>query len=538
MARTPLLRSIRQLMRDGLAARLSGKPVDVIREERREAAVKNAISRRRFLGGAALGGAALALPRVASASRHQPSIAIIGGGIAGLTCALTLRDKGFDSTVYEASGRVGGRMFSNTSTFASGQVAEWGGELIDTGHTTVRRLARRYGLPLDDLLDAEPAGATETYFFGDQYYAKADADADFLAMADIVLADLDGAGYPTRYDDFTPLGAELDHMSIAQWIDSRVPGGRSSAFGQLLDVAYNIEYGAETNRQASLNLLYLLGFQPDEDHLAMFGESDERFHIRGGNQRLPVAIADDLGDRVRTGQKLLRLRKTSGGRYELTFERGSGCSEVTADIVVMAVPFPIVDGIDTAGAGFDALKRTAIRELGRGRNGKLTIQFEQRAWQGRGPWPGVSAGSTFSDAGYQASWDTTRGQPGREGLLTLFSGGDVTDSMKSTRAFATVADPLVRQDVLRGLTQIGKVYPGLQWNGRATESLYHKAPQAGLAYSYFKVGQYTKFGGYEGARQGNVFFAGEHTSQDFQGYMEGGASTGKAAAREIIADLR
>jgi monoamine oxidase len=536
MARTPLLRSIRQLMRDGLAAKASGKPLDVVREERRQASEAR-VSRRRFLQGSVLGGAALALPRVASARNRQPSIAIVGGGIAGLTCALTLRDKGYSSTVYEASGRIGGRMFSNTSTFG-GQVAEWGGELIDTGHTTVRRLARRYGLPLEDLLAAEPAGSTETYFFEGNYYSKADADADFLAMADIVAADLEGAGYPTRYDDFTPLGAELDHLSIYEWIESRVPGGHTSPLGQLLEVAYNIEYGAETTRQSSLNLLYLLGFQPDEDKLALFGESDERFHIRGGNQRLPAAIAADLGDCVRTGQRLTRLRKSSGGRYELSFDRGSGCSEVHADIVVLAIPFPTLDAVDTSGAGFDSLKRTAIRELGRGRNGKLTLQFERRGWRGTGPWPGVSSGTTFSDSGYQASWETTRAQPGQAGLLTLFSGGNGTDAKKSNRAFATAADPLVRQDIDRGLLQLSKVYPNLRWNGRGTESLYHLSPQAGLAYSYFKVGQYTKFAGYEGAPQGNVFFCGEHTSQDFQGYMEGGASTGKETALAVVDEIR
>ena len=53
--------------------------------------------------------------------------------------------------MYEASGRVGGRMFTNTDYFAGGQVAEWGGELIDTGHRTIRRLAQRFHLPLDDL---------------------------------------------------------------------------------------------------------------------------------------------------------------------------------------------------------------------------------------------------------------------------------------------------------------------------------------------------------------------------------------------------
>jgi monoamine oxidase len=34
--------------------------------------------------------------------------------------------------------------------------------------------------------------------------------------------------------------------------------------------------------------------------------------------------------------------------------------------------------------------------------------------------------------------------------------------------------------------------------------------------------------------QGAIHFAGEHTSQDFQGFMEGGAAEGVRAAKEII----
>ncbi len=57
------------------------------------------------------------------------------------------------------------------------------------------------------------------------------------------------------------------------------------------------------------------------------------------------------------------------------------------------------------------------------------------------------------------------------------------------------------------------------------------------SYSYWKVGQYTSFTGYEGVPQGNIHFAGEHCSQDFQGFMEGGASEGIRAAKEILAAL-
>ena len=529
MARTPLLQSISQLARDAWASRRSGIPVAELRE------VRTAISRRKFLGGAAAGAAALALPRAARARGVQPSIAVIGGGIAGLTCALYLRDKGYASTVYEASGRIGGRMFSNTSYFG-GQVSEWCGELIDSSHKTVRNLAARFHLTVDNLLAAQPNGSEETYRFGGGYYSKAQADADFLDMADIIGADLSGAGYPTRFDHFTPIGRELDLMSIHDWIETRVPGGHASPLGKLLDVAYAIEYGADTRSQGALNLLYLLGYQPNANSLAVFGVSDEKSHIRGGNQLLPEAIAAELGG-VQTGHRLAQIRQTANGRYQLAFERAGATIDVTADYVVLALPFAVLRTLDTSLAGFSARKLRAIDQLGRGHNGKLQLQFEQRGWVGTGPWPGKANGSSYSETGYQASWDVTRGQPGTAGILVLYSGGPVTDAMKTQSPFATASDSLVVQDAQRGLLQLGPVYPGLAWNGRATQALPHKSPFFESSYSYYRVGQYTDFGGYEFTPEGGVHFCGEHTTQDFQGYMEGGAITGKQAALDLIARI-
>jgi len=534
MARTPLLRSIFDLARDAKASRATGIPVDELREIR----AQRKLSRRRFLGGAAAGAALLALPGRARARTAQPKVTIVGGGIAGLTCALTLRDHGFDSTVYEASGRIGGRMFSNAGYFAANQISEWCGELIDTNHETIRKLAHRFALPLDDLLAAQQAGSEETYLFDGHYYPKAQADADFLEIVDVLQADLRSAPFPTTFDSFTPEGFALDHLSVRGWIESRVPGGFASPLGQLLDVAYNIEYGAETTVQSSLNLLYLLGFQPTPKQLDVFGESDERFHIRGGNQRLPEAIAASLDDAVVTGHKLVRLAQTPNGRYCSTFERGNTTIEVVSDFVVLAIPFAVLANVDTRNAGFEDRKRRAIAELGRGHNGKLKLQFERRGWLGQGPWPGLATGTTYSDTGYQASWEVSRAQPGTPGIIVLYSGGSVTDAMRSTSPFATATDPRVLQDVQRGLAQLDPMFPNLVWNGLAAESLTHKSPFFGLAYSFWKVGQYTDFGGFEGAPQGGVHFCGEHTSQEFQGFMEGGASTGQQTAEELLPLLR
>src|SRR5262245_15181402 len=125
MAKNELLRSLQRLAADYRLARKRGLPLQAIRELRAEARHQArdvsersgaAVSRRGFLGAAGATLTAAALPWPARAE-GEPIIAIVGGGIAGLTCALELADNGIASTIYEASGRIGGRMFSNTSGY-------------------------------------------------------------------------------------------------------------------------------------------------------------------------------------------------------------------------------------------------------------------------------------------------------------------------------------------------------------------------------------------------------------------------------------
>jgi monoamine oxidase len=58
------------------------------------------------------------------------------------------------------------------------------------------------------------------------------------------------------------------------------------------------------------------------------------------------------------------------------------------------------------------------------------------------------------------------------------------------------------------------------------------------SYSYWRVGQYTRFAGVEREPQEGVHFCGEHTSIEAQGYLEGAVETGERAANEIISALR
>jgi monoamine oxidase len=496
-----------------------------------EASPEGGTTRRQALKRAGLAGASIAVagafPAAARAAA-SPRIVVVGAGLAGLTAADALRQAGYIAEVHEAHAtRVGGRCWSDTTSWAGGQVSEHGGELIDQGHVGVRQLAQSLGLPTDDLLSAEQNGSEPTYYFDGADYPSAQATIDLKAIWQQVHKDVSAASYPTLYNLSTQRGRELDAMSITQWIANYVPGGTKSKLGQLLDAAYNIEYGAECNVQSSLNMLYLLGYS-GQGNLRIFGPSNEKYHVRGGNDQLARGLAKRLSGQITTGSALTAIKAgTSAGTWTLTFSEGGVTKTVTADRVVLAVPFSILrSSVDLKRAGFPARKMTAINELGMGTNSKLHLQFSSRHWNSLG-----SNGETYADTGYQNTWEVSRGQPGATGILVDYTGGNIGASFGS-------GTPSARAQQFLG--QIEPVLPGIssRWNGRATVDYWQGNPLTLGSYSYWKVGQYQKFAGAEGEQVGTCHFAGEHTSIDNQGYLEGAVETGNRAAAEILSDLK
>ena len=524
MPRTPLANQVQEMMsvvQESVERDVSTKQVI---EERRAAYV----SRRDFLKLGLATTSALALSSVTRmmAAAAAPRIVVVGAGLAGLTVAYRLQQNGYLADVYEASDRVGGRCWTDRSSFSDNQIVEHGGELIDQGHTQIRQLAQELGLSLDSLLQAEVNGTEPSYYFDGAHYPYAQATDDLKQAWQKIHSDASAASYPTLFDNFTQRGLELDHMSIIDWINESIPGGINSKLGQLLDVAYNIEYGGECNIQSSLNLLYLLAYS-GQGQLRIFGKSNEKYHVRGGNDQIPARMAEALSGQIQLGHELTAIKQNTNGTFTLTFKNGRSSRDVTADKVVLALPFSILrSSVDYKRAGFSDLKKTAIEEMGMGTNSKLHIQFSSRHWVGLG-----SNGETFADTGYQNTWEVSRAQAGTSGILVNYTGGNYG---------ATFGSGTPASRARQFLAQVEPVLPGItpKWNGKATIDYWQGYPWTKGSYSFWKVGQYTKFAGVERERQGNCHFAGEHTSIDFQGYLNGAVESGERAAGEILADFK
>ena len=220
-------------------------------------------------------------------------------------------------------------------------------------------------------------------------------------------------------------------MTLYDWIKNYVPGGQGSQLGTLLNAAYNEEYGAETTGQSALNLIYLLGYKSGPGTWSIYGASDERYHIAGGNANLPVAIANALpSGSIHFGCAMTAIALNGDGSISVSFGNGK---TINADHVILSMSFSVLRSLNYNKAGFDSLKQTAITQLGSGRNAKLMLQFNSRIWNAYG-----STGSLYSDRPFQSGWEVTRGQSGTTGILVEYPGPTST-SMGQSSPYTTTA---------------------------------------------------------------------------------------------------
>lgn len=521
MARSPLSRRLAFALQAFRRSRRNGMPIDEIVQR-----CDGAITRRQFVT-ACLGASAAAFGVNAlagcGAARYAggQKVAIVGAGIAGLHCAYRLRRAGIQATVYEAANRVGGRIISDRTTF-NGQHCELGGELIDTGHETMHRLAKELGIRLLDYSKDDPALDDCIGFVAGKKLSRAEMVSGFAPIAkaiDGALAGLKDADAGVTRDD--PNGGEaLDRMSLSAWLDEVRAGG---PMRRILETAYTIEFGLDPDRNNVLNMLLMISTEAEK--LALFGDSDERFHAAGGNDLFISKLAAELdGAQIKSNHVLERIGESADGRFVLSFKRGAAATEVAADHVVLALPFSILRTIPIYAPLSDA-KRRAIAEIGYGMNTKLMVGFSARPWRDQG-----SSGQVFADLPFQNAWDTSRLQPGSEGIITNFTGG--------ARA-VEIANGTTEAQASAFIRQFDLVLPGAQAtaNGNAARMAWYHQPWVRGSYSSYLVGQYTSFAGVEPERAGNLHFCGEHTCLDAQGYMEGGALSGQIAAAEVAADL-
>lgn len=481
------------------------------------------ISRRHMLAALAGGAASLALPPWPAFAQGPIRVAIVGGGLAGLSALDTLRARGIDATLYEARGAAGGRTRSVRGVFAESYAFDEGAQLVNTDHADLLRLIRRFRITLVDRRGFGPAHELQIGRNG-AALSEARLAVALRPIAARMTADsdrLDGGG--------DAVIRELDALSVAAYLDRHGP--RAGDARAALEAGIRTEYGCEPSEASALTLLWNLP-TVEGQRLTRISLSDERYLVSGGTDQIAAALAAEHRDRIFVNRRLAGVNVGPDGA-RLTFADGE---TVAADRVILTLPPTLLRELRIEGPLPDEWL-ALITEAKLGRNEKLIVGYDDI-----GPWRRRIGfgGAVWAARDFSAIWDAVSLAPAEgPGALCYFLGGAQVDA----------AAAIENADLARRFSAAAaRVLPGLgQPNGRLRRTRWCDDPLTKGSYSTFAPGQVSRFGHLfaleeEGRtnvpRAGALLFAGEWLSDAFPGYMNGAVQTGRMAAESILAEQR
>lgn len=482
----------------------------------RRLAAPRALDRRSVLLGAGAMGLFSCVKRVSRrADSAGPRVAVVGAGLAGLSCTSRLLTNDVPVTLFEANSRVGGRTFTDRSTFP-GRTVELGGEFVDSWHDHLRGLLSSLDLDLEDTWEDDDVSELIGVLHGD-ILTEEELEVFEGRMKETVERALPKAFDPTlvTFRSNDALARSLDALSASEWLDrvgiarDRVRAAFEAGFVSL--------YGGGLDEASALVLLQeLIGSGPD---------SDERYVVKGGvgqvSERLVARFPQGV---LQLEHQLTRVTRRADGAVELTLAANGAEKVEVFDAVVLTLPFSVLREVKLE-LPLSEAKTKAIAALQMGAASKLCVEFEGKPWRAL-----ESAGAVLSDTSFPYCWDATRMQPVENGVITFFTGGI------EGRLLSQVDLNVERAGALE---VFNRVFPGTRAAAqpRTVAVAWASEPWARGGYALYAPGQVTAFRGVEGEPEGNVFFAGEHTSLEAQGSMEGAVRSGVRAAREVLSSL-
>jgi monoamine oxidase len=437
---------------------------------------------------------------------HGVSVLVAGAGLAGLAAARDLVALGARVAVVDARERVGGRVWTLRDGFLDGQHGEGGGDLIDDSQAEIRRLAGELGLNLRPILRGS-WGFARPDARGRPRLVRPGLARGWNRLQKHLSALVDRYRLAERRWD-SPIVSDLARRSVADWLEE------SNADGEL-----------------RATVLGLRGFfLADPDQLSLLAVVDQfaaseppsaarMSRIDGGNDKLAAAMAASLNGSIRLGTELVAIGHR-GRSVRASVRQHQRMSQVNCDYLVLALPATIVRRIPITPA-LPSQQHDAIAQLGYGRATRTLLQFSRRFW--RAPGRPRAFGSSLPIG---AVWEANEEQRGRSGILSLLAGGSASDE----------TGEIVARD------GPGALVSSLDWlGGKGAELLasrqvvWETEPWSRGGYAYIDPSYDPALRNWLARPCGRLFFAGEHTSVVWQGYMNGAVESGRRAAAEVLA---
>jgi protoporphyrinogen/coproporphyrinogen III oxidase len=444
------------------------------------------------------------------AASPDVEVAVVGGGIAGLSAAWELRDR--DVLVLEADARVGGRLMSEPR---GRYWLNFGGHVLAGEDSATGRLLAAAGVEAGDVPGVLTAlamngrvltgGRVETYPLRLRL-TMAERLALIRAGARVRLAVLEYGRVARRRAG----ESEADRRArVLAYRDDRTFADFLGPVPAEVDAIFRPTIQRSSGEPEQVSAGYGIGYF----HLVWDREGGLSRNVLGGSARLPQAIAAALGDRVRAGAPVERVVV---GRDGVTVHQGD--ERIRARYAVVATP------AFAARELLEGVPAETVEALGRVAYGPYVVGAFLTDEPGPMPYDGVYAVATPKTS-FNMLFNTanvTRGPGPREpgGTLMAYSAASLADAL-ADRDDEEVAR-IYADDVARIFPAVAGHIAEVRIR-RWAHGLPHPRPGRHLLQPALE------------RPLGNVFLAGDYLGTT---YVDTAVATGTAAAHTIRRRLR
>jgi monoamine oxidase len=487
------------------------------------------ITRRRLIGTAATGAAVAALPASASATTNTGTlrsvdVVVVGGGLAGLTAARRIAQRGRTVTLLEARDRVGGRVFSQS--LAGGGYAEMGGMFTGPSQDYIQALASEVGVSTYPTYNTGNnvfwANGRRSEYPSDGPTGTAPTDPVVLPdiVATVELLDQMATGFPVDAPWSSPNAAEWDRQTLDTWLRGHTSG--SDEFMAVASAATEAIFGCEPRDLSLLFTVFYIAASGNEQTQGTFernfntggGAQESRFV--GGAHKIALEVAGRLGRRILLNAPVRRIEQSSGGVTVY-----SDALTVKGRRVIVAIP-PALAGRIEYDPQLPPLRDQLTQHMPQGSLMKFEAVYNTPFWRANG-----QTGQAVSENGpIKVTFDGSP-QNGSVGVLLGFIGGHEARTWQDRPAEERRAAALQNLANFFG-SQALNPSEIVEFNWSA-EKWNRGCPVAVLG-----PGTLVDFGAALRAPVGRIHWAGTETSTFWNGYMDGAVRSGERAADEAL----
>jgi monoamine oxidase len=505
------------------------------------------ITRRRFVAGTLVSGAAAALPAAAEAAddkkrrskhkhhKHKPKhkktpstthtadVAVVGAGFAGLTAARRIAAAGRSVIVLEARGRVGGRAFSRSIGAGASDVANMGATFVGPTQTQIQGLMAELGIgkfptySTGKLLWFE--GGKGTAYTG--LVPPASDPVAVVQLGTVTLPQIDQMAQTVPLD--APWQAanaqEWDSITTETWAEQNITTSEGrKLFALAVEAVLSVE-PRDVSFLYFLSYVHAAGSVEQLINNAGAGGAQD-FRVQGGTQGIAIAAANRLGrKRVLLNQPVTRISQGARSVYVYADK-----ATVKAQRVVVAIP-PNLAGRIIYEPQLSAARDQLTQRMPVGSLIKTIAVYDAPFWRDQG----LNGQVTCTDQAVGATFDASPAS-GTPGVMLGFIDGDqaralddASDAARATAAIKCYTDYFGKQ----------AANPRMYFDQVWAREIYTGGCPVGI----MPPGVMTEYGAALRAPWGRIHWAGTETATVWTGYMDGAVQSGKRAAAEVLAEL-